>query len=80
LFSSHLLDEVQRVSDHVAMLHQGSMLLCDPLETVLQRHSRWTIRLTEPAATAPDIPGHSRQHSLFGFRPRMDGAVQRATV
>ncbi len=57
LFSSHLLDEVQRVSDHVAMLHQGSMLLCDPLETVLQRHSRWTIRLTEPAATAPDIPG-----------------------
>lgn len=58
LFSSHLLDEVQRVSDHVAMLHQGSLLLCDPLETVLQQHSRWTIRLAEPATAAPNIPGN----------------------
>lgn len=57
LFSSHLLDEVQRVSDHVAMLHQGSVLLCDPLETVLQQHSRWTIRLPESVTTAPNIPG-----------------------
>ncbi|MEO2013210.1 MAG: ABC transporter ATP-binding protein [Fuerstiella sp.] len=57
LFSSHLLDEVQRVSDHVAMLHGGQLLLCDRLEAVLAQHSRWTIRLPERAQTAPDIPG-----------------------
>lgn len=57
LFSSHLLDEVQRVSDHVAMLHEGRLLLCDRLEAVLAQHSRWTIRLPDTAQTAPDIPG-----------------------
>ncbi|MEQ9410842.1 MAG: ABC transporter ATP-binding protein [Fuerstiella sp.] len=57
LFSSHLLDEVQRVSDHVAMLHQGRLLLCDALDAVLQQHSRWTIRLPEPLQDAPVIPG-----------------------
>ncbi len=57
LFSSHLLDEVQRVSDHVAMLHQGQLLLCEPLEEVLQKHCRWTVRLPESATTPPVVPG-----------------------
>lgn len=57
LFSSHLLDEVQRVSDHVAMLHQGQLLLCEPLESVLKQHSRWTVRLPEPTSVSPVIPG-----------------------
>lgn len=57
LFSSHLLDEVQRVSDHVAMLHQGQLLLCEPLESVLKKHSRWTVRLFESVAVPPSIPG-----------------------
>ena len=57
LFSSHLLDEVQRVSDHVAMLHQGQLLLCDRLEAVLGQHSRWTIRLPEATSEKPSVPG-----------------------
>jgi len=57
LFSSHLLDEVQRVSDHVAMLHQGRLLLSAPLEQVLEQHSRWTIRLAQPVSEVPVIPG-----------------------
>ncbi len=57
LFSSHLLDEVQRVSDHVGMLHAGQLLLCDRLETILEQHDRLTIRLIEPATTPPSIPG-----------------------
>lgn len=57
LFSSHLLDEVQRVSDHVAMLHGGQLLLCDRLEAVLSQHSRWTIRLPDRIQVAPNIPG-----------------------
>lgn len=57
LFSSHLLDEVQRVCDHIAMLHNGHLLLCDRLETILEQHERLTIRLTKPATTPPAIPG-----------------------
>ena len=48
LFSSHLLDEVQRVADHVAMLHEGRLVLCGPLETILESHSRWTVRFEHP--------------------------------
>lgn len=48
LFSSHLLDEVQRVSDHVAMLHLGKMLLTSPMDDVLTSHHRLTVRFEEP--------------------------------
>src|SRR5438270_8885218 len=34
LFSSHLLGEVERVSDQVAMIQAGKILFCDPLETI----------------------------------------------
>lgn len=38
LFSSHLLDEVERVSDHIAMLSGGSLVMNGELETVLESH------------------------------------------
>jgi len=47
LFSSHLLDEVQRVSDHVAMLHLGKMLLTSPMDEVLTSHYRLTVRFEQ---------------------------------
>jgi len=28
-FSSHLLEEIERVSDHVAMLHHGKLVCAD---------------------------------------------------
>ena len=33
-FSSHLLEEIERVSDHVAMLHHGKLVLCGPLDEI----------------------------------------------
>jgi ABC-2 type transport system ATP-binding protein len=57
LFSSHLLDEVQRVSDHVAMLHEGRIVLCDPLETILKSHYRFTVRFEQPQEKFPELPG-----------------------
>jgi len=57
LFSSHLLDEVQRVADEVAMLHQGRVVLCDPLDQILGSHHRITVRFAQPQAAAPDLPG-----------------------
>src|SRR5213594_2488937 len=44
LFSSHLLDEVERVADHVAMIHQGRVLFCAPLDDVKETHHRVTLR------------------------------------
>ncbi len=37
LFSSHLLDEVERVSDHVALLNHGRVMVQGPLDEVLRR-------------------------------------------
>jgi ABC-2 type transport system ATP-binding protein len=37
-FSSHLLEEIERVSDHVAMLHQGKLVLCGPLDEIKAEH------------------------------------------
>jgi len=57
LFSSHLLDEVQRVADEVAMLHQGRVVLCDTLEQILGSHHRITVHFAQPQAAAPNLPG-----------------------
>ncbi|NQV26283.1 MAG: ABC transporter ATP-binding protein [Rhodopirellula sp.] len=57
LFSSHLLDEVQRVSDHVAMLHLGRMLLTLPMDDVLSSHHRLTVRFEQPLDSPLKIDG-----------------------
>ncbi|MBN2476931.1 MAG: ABC transporter ATP-binding protein [Pirellulales bacterium] len=53
LFSSHLLDEVERVSDHVAMIHQGSIVMCGGLDEIRASHLRITIRFDEPQSEPP---------------------------
>ena len=39
LFSSHLLDEVEEVADHVTMIAAGKILLSAPLEEIKKTHS-----------------------------------------
>lgn len=56
-FSSHLIDEVERVSDHVAILAHGKVVLSDTLDRVKERHTRLTLRYAEPRSSAPSIPG-----------------------
>jgi ABC-2 type transport system ATP-binding protein len=60
IFSSHLLDEVERVSDHVAMLHQGTLRFCAPLAVVRERHRRISLRFASPQAERPTVPGAIR--------------------
>jgi ABC-2 type transport system ATP-binding protein len=55
VFSSHLLDEVQRVSDHVAMVSGGKQVLTAPVEEVLQTHVRMTVRFESPRDTPPRL-------------------------
>ena len=38
LFSSHLLEEVEQVADHVTMIRQGKIVLSGPLEAVKEAH------------------------------------------
>jgi ABC-2 type transport system ATP-binding protein len=38
LFSSHLLEEVEQVADHVTMIHQGRIVLSAPLSDIRASH------------------------------------------
>ena len=76
IFSSHLLDEVERVSDHVAMLHQGTLKLCAPLEEIKARHRRVSLRFELAADRAA---GGCRRDPRRWRRARMDGHFGCAT-
>ena len=47
LFSSHLLDEIARVSDCVAMVVQGRLVLDGSLQRILESHRRLVVRLPQ---------------------------------
>ena len=58
LFSSHLLDEVERVSDHVAMIDRGRIVLCEPTRRrSRQSHRRLTLRFRRAACPAAGLRG-----------------------
>jgi ABC-type multidrug transport system ATPase subunit len=59
-FSSHLLEEIERVSDHIAMLHQGKLVFCGPLETIKSQYCRLTLRFEQVLERAPAFPGALR--------------------
>lgn len=57
LFSSHLLDEVERVADQVTMIHQGRIVLSETMDDVKLRHRRLTVRFGAPMERAPTLQG-----------------------
>ena len=60
LFSSHLLQEVERVSDHLAMMHNGKLVLCGALEDIKAAHRRIVIRFDSRLAVLPRSTGRCR--------------------
>jgi ABC-2 type transport system ATP-binding protein len=56
LFSSHLLDEIARVSDHVAMMFQGRLALHGPMHQILESHRRFVVRLPKAVVQPPTFP------------------------
>ena len=56
LFSSHLLDEIARVSDRVAMLAHGRLVLQGELDRILESHRRVVVRLPGTAARVKALP------------------------
>lgn len=57
LFSSHLLSEVERVSDRIAMIKNGRIAFCDTTQAVRDAHTRITIRFDEPREQPPVMEG-----------------------
>ena len=57
LFSSHLLEEVERVADSVAIIRSGGVGLNGPLTEILQSHHRLTLHFDSPPAAQPELPG-----------------------
>lgn len=53
ILSSHQISEVERVADIVAILHQGKLLVCLPLEQLKARLERWTVSLADGASALP---------------------------
>jgi ABC-2 type transport system ATP-binding protein len=52
-----ILEEIERVSDHIAMLHQGRVVMCGPLDAVKAQHHRVTLHFDATQARPPVVPG-----------------------
>ncbi len=57
LLSSHQITEVERVADHVAILHQGKIALVATLDELKTTIQELTVTLGEGDTTLPDTPG-----------------------
>jgi ABC-2 type transport system ATP-binding protein len=57
LFSSHLLDEVERVAERVALVHDGRIVMSDSLDDIKQNHRRFTVRFAQPQYSRPQLKG-----------------------
>ncbi|HET6884262.1 MAG TPA: ABC transporter ATP-binding protein [Pirellulales bacterium] len=57
LFSSHLLDEVERVADRVAIIHQGRIVLTAAMDEIKDTHRRMTLRFEQSLDQPPSLVG-----------------------
>ena len=57
LFSSHLLEEVEQVADHVTMISRGRIALSAPLTAVREGHRAVVMRFDEARSHPPEHDG-----------------------
>jgi ABC-2 type transport system ATP-binding protein len=57
LFSSHLLHEVERVADRVALIDRGRIVFSGALDDIKETHHRLTIRFPDTLNSPPAFPG-----------------------
>jgi len=83
LFSSHLLEEVEQVADHVTMISQGKIALSAPLDIIKESHRCLTVRFAEarpqPAAVAGVLRWEGAGHEWTAV-VRGDSGALRAAV
>jgi ABC-2 type transport system ATP-binding protein len=56
-FSSHLLEEIERVCDCIAMLHRGELVFCGALDEIKSRYRQFVLRFEAPQENAPQVTG-----------------------
>jgi len=85
LFCSHLLDDVERITNQVAILHKGDLLYNGKINDLCAQQSAWLIELSDgeclDVVTAQDIPDLLRKHAddVVGVR-RATESLQDAFV
>jgi len=57
IFSSHLLHEVERVADRVALIHAGRVVFSGAITAIKDTHHRLTLRFPEPRPQPPALSG-----------------------
>jgi ABC-2 type transport system ATP-binding protein len=57
LFSSHLLDEVERVADRIAIVHEGKIQLTGEMDSIKDLYRKLTLRFEKSLQKAPDLVG-----------------------
>jgi ABC-2 type transport system ATP-binding protein len=57
IFSSHLLDEVERMSDHVTMIHAGRVALDGPRDEICAGHHVTQLRFAQRLDRLPALDG-----------------------
>jgi ABC-2 type transport system ATP-binding protein len=57
LFSSHLLEEVEQVADHVTMISRGKIALSAPLDEIRASHRSVVVHFAEPRRRPPEAAG-----------------------
>lgn len=62
LLSSHIVGDVERVADYISFLRQGSLLLCDQKDLIMDRWKR--LALTIPTSDNSALLSCFRYHSL----------------
>ena len=55
LLSSHIISDLEKISDYIAYLHQGSLVFCEEKDRLLEEYG---ILYTTNAAL-PDVPEHA---------------------
>lgn len=70
LLSSHQIPEVERVADIVAVVNQGQVLVCKPLEELKQGMEQWVVTLDKDDADLPDFEAQVLLHEGQNSRRR----------
>ena len=55
-FSSHLLDEIERVCDHLTIIHQGRVCATGRMEVLQEGHRRLSVRFDQALGERPEVP------------------------
>lgn len=66
LFSSHIVEEVEKVADHVGILHEGRLLLAAPITSLKESVRKIRCRTNGGAISSTDVPGFLRRESVNG--------------